>query len=325
MKSYIKNLGIFILVFIILFSFTSIDAKASSLIVKLNGTDVSDIAEAVLVDGRTYIPVRAFTELLGYQVSWDSKLKEATVTDYINTFKFYIDSKKVNFNESTLYMDSRALIINGRTYAPVRFVTEIFGYKVFWDSNTSTVNINEIPSYIVEEGDTLFLISEKLGIGIDSLMSWNQLNSDIINVGDKLYLEKAELNALDELKTNAVINYTDEELDWLAKIIYTEARDEPYEGLVAVGAVVVNRVESSRFPNEIYDVIFQKNQFTPVTTGLIYKIVPNNASYKAAEEALMGNDPTNGALFFNNPRISVSTFFSSKEVTIRIGNHSFYR
>ncbi len=324
MKKYIKCLTV-IIVFVFLISSFSIDGRASSINIKVNGQDFAQSGEAVIIDGRTYIPVRAFTELLGYYVSWNGKAREAIITDGIDTTKFYINSKKVYFNDKTLYMDSRAIIIDGRTYAPVRFVAEIYGHKVLWESETSTVFISEIPSYIVQEGDTLNIISQKTGIGIDYIMEWNSLSSDMLQIGDKLYLEPIQYKALDDLKTNAVVSYTDEELQWLAKIIYTEARDEPYDGLVAVGAVVLNRIEDKYFPNTIYDVIFQKSQFVPVTTGLIYNVNPDNDSFRAAEDALLGVDPTNGALFFNNPSISVSTYFNNKEPIIQIGNHCFYK
>ena len=86
MQKFTKDLIIFVLVMVIFFSYSSIDGKASSMIVKINGLDVSSSAEAVIIGGRTYIPVRAFTELLGYQVGWDNKLREATVTDNKNIF-----------------------------------------------------------------------------------------------------------------------------------------------------------------------------------------------------------------------------------------------
>ncbi len=96
------------------------------------------------------------------------------------------------------------------------------------------------------------------------------------------------------------ISYTDDELTWIAAVIRNEAGYEPYEGMVAVGAVIVNRVQSSRFPNTIYDVLHQKNQFGSNVDAIIAKrtsqITADNL--KAAKEALDGADPTNGKLFF---------------------------
>jgi len=93
----------------------------------------------------------------------------------------------------------------------------------------------------------------------------------------------------------------DKDLELLAKAIHGEARGEPYEGQVAVGAVVLNRVESDEFPNNLRDVIYQANQFSAVEDGQI-NLTPNETSYKAARDALYGRDPSLGALFFYNPK-----------------------
>lgn len=85
----------------------------------------------------------------------------------------------------------------------------------------------------------------------------------------------------------------------LARLIYAEARGENYTGQVAVGAVVLNRVESSQFPNTIAGVIYQKGQFSSVTDGQINLSVPKDSSaYKAAKEAINGSDPTNRSALF---------------------------
>ena len=85
----------------------------------------------------------------------------------------------------------------------------------------------------------------------------------------------------------------------LARLIYAEASGENYTGQVAVGAVVLNRVESSQFPNTIAGVIYQKGQFSSVTDGQINLSVPKDSSaYKAAKEAINGSDPTNRSTLF---------------------------
>ena len=117
--------------------------------------------------------------------------------------------------------------------------------------------------------------------------------------------------------------YPDNNLDWLAHIIHGEARGEPFEGQVAVAAVVLNRVKDSRFPNTIKEVILAQNQFTAVADGQFY-MTPNESSYKAAQRALSGEDPSRGALFFYNPKTArnVSWFKSLKELRT-IGSHVF--
>lgn len=113
-------------------------------------------------------------------------------------------------------------------------------------------------------------------------------------------------------------------VDLLARLINGEARGEPYKGQVAVGAVVMNRVKSSEFPDTISGVIYQKGQFSCVTDGQFNKAIDENSTvYKAAQEALNGADPTNGCLFFYNPKTSKSKWLYTRQTVITIGSHRF--
>lgn len=116
--------------------------------------------------------------------------------------------------------------------------------------------------------------------------------------------------------------YSDNDLILLAKLIYGEARGESYTGQVAVGAVVLNRVKSSSFPNTISGVIYQKNAFTAVNDGQI-NLTPNQTAKNAAKDALNGWDPTNGALYYYNPAIATSSWIFSRTTLTTIGNHVF--
>lgn len=119
-----------------------------------------------------------------------------------------------------------------------------------------------------------------------------------------------------------VISITNEELLLLSKLITGEARGESYEGQLAVAAVVVNRVKDSRFPDNIKDVIYQKNAFSVVKDGSI-NIKPTESAYKAAQEALYGEDPTNHAIYFWNPDIATCKWIKTLNPYMRIGNHVF--
>ncbi|OBZ17958.1 spore cortex-lytic enzyme [Bacillus sp. FJAT-26390] len=112
------------------------------------------------------------------------------------------------------------------------------------------------------------------------------------------------------------------ELDMLARIIYAEARGESYKGQVAVGAVVMNRMASSSFPNSIKGVIEQPRAFTAVDDGQ-YSLTPDKTAYQAAQEAVKGYDPTNGALYYFNPETATSDWIWSRKQTIKIGRHIF--
>lgn len=119
-----------------------------------------------------------------------------------------------------------------------------------------------------------------------------------------------------------VISITNEELLLLSKLITGEARGESYEGQLAVAAVVINRVKDSRFPNNIKDVIYQKNAFSVVNDGSI-NMQPTESAYRAAREALYGLDPTNQAIYFWNPDIATCKWIRTLDPYMRIGNHVF--
>lgn len=110
----------------------------------------------------------------------------------------------------------------------------------------------------------------------------------------------------------------------LARVINAEARGEPYQGQVAVGAVIMNRVKSAEFPNTIAGVVYQKGQFSSVTDGQINKAFENEAQVKkAAQEAYNGSDPTNGALFFYNAKTTKSKWLYTRPTLKVIGSHTF--
>lgn len=131
-----------------------------------------------------------------------------------------------------------------------------------------------------------------------------------------------------EIETNDFYNYKNfnaDEIEILASIINAEARGESYEGKVAVGAVIVNRVYHPSFPNSIKDVVYQAGQFTPVENGMI-NLSPNSDAFKAAYDAVGGIDPSKGSLYFYNPDKSRNpSFFASRTRVVRIGNHVFLK
>lgn len=112
------------------------------------------------------------------------------------------------------------------------------------------------------------------------------------------------------------------DLNLLARIIYGEARGEPYTGQVAVGAVVLNRVRHSSFPNTIAGVIYQKGAFDAVADGQI-NYTPNSTAIKAAQDALNGWDPSYGAIYYFNPATATNKWIWSRPSTVTIGNHRF--
>lgn len=132
---------------------------------------------------------------------------------------------------------------------------------------------------------------------------------------------KATLYALG-LPTGTTSSTANRDLDILARVIYGESRGEPYEGQVAVGAVILNRVADSRFPNSVAGVIYQPGAFDAVTDGQI-NLTPNDTAYKAARDALNGWDPTYGCIYYFNPATATSKWIWSRPLVVKIGRHNF--
>ena len=122
--------------------------------------------------------------------------------------------------------------------------------------------------------------------------------------------------------SGATSSYSNADIDLLAHLIYGEARGESYVGQVAVGAVVMNRIKSSSFPNTMSGVIYQSYAFTAVADGQI-NLTPNDTARKAAQDAMNGWDPTYGAIYYYNPKTATSQWIFSRQTTVTIGNHVF--
>lgn len=122
--------------------------------------------------------------------------------------------------------------------------------------------------------------------------------------------------------SNSSSSTNSSDLNLLSRLVYGEARGEPYNGQVAVAAVVLNRVKSSSFPNTIAGVIYQKGAFDVVSDGQI-NLTPNDTAKKAAQDALNGWDPTNGAIYYFNPSTATNKWIWSRPMTVTIGKHRF--
>ena len=124
------------------------------------------------------------------------------------------------------------------------------------------------------------------------------------------------------LAASSSSGYSSSDVTLLAKLIYAEARGEPYKGQVAVAAVVLNRVRSSQFPNTIAGVIYQRNAFSCVNDGQI-NLTPNAESKRAAQDALGGWDPSGGSLYYYTPSTASDSWIFSRTTVTVIGNHRF--
>ncbi len=114
------------------------------------------------------------------------------------------------------------------------------------------------------------------------------------------------------------------DIQLMARAINGEARGEPYEGQVAVGAVILNRVKDSRFPNSISGVIYQSGAFTAVADGQINAPISEGSTvYKAAQDAMNGWDPTSGCVYYFNPNTATNKWIWSRPLVTTIGKHRF--
>ena len=182
--------------------------------------------------------------------------------------------------------------------------------------------------YTVKSGDSLYLIAKKYGIKLNNLRKANNKWFDYIYPGQTLNLPATSSSSstvsakpvASTPATKATVSYTANDLDLLARTITAEAENQPYSAKVSVGAVILNRVKDSRFPNTIHDVIYEVNsghyQFTPVLNGAINSPA-SPESIRAAQDALRGVDPTNGAVYyFDNS--TTNTWLLSKPIASKI-------
>ncbi|WP_453996389.1 cell wall hydrolase [Bacillus nitroreducens] len=213
-------------------------------------------------------------------------------------------------------------------------------------------------AYTVQKGDTMSEIANRNGMSLNELAVMNPQieNLDLIYVGQEIHTEvtentpklteglnvqkKEEVEIVEEPEemiheekvetevksvSTASTNYqiSDADLDLLARIVRAEAQAEPFEGKVAVAAVVLNRVESSKFPDTIRGVIYQRGQFQPVRNGQINKPA-DEESIKAVRAALTEmRDIANDALFFYNPTIATNRWLDTRTTAVKIGRHVF--
>lgn len=229
-----------------------------------------------------------------------------------------------------------------KTTAMVLAIAVLLGISGFTIYKVESDNARTVAVAVISQGsrgETVKLIQQKLkrwgyyngaidGIygsatkkAVKSFQSKNGLTADGI-VGNKTLAALGISLSGSSQKSNSGTSYSNTDVTLLARLIYGEARGENFTGQVAVGAVVMNRVKSSSFPNTISGVIYQPYAFTAVADGQI-NLSPDATAIKAAKQAMNGYDPTYGAIYYYNPAIATSTWIFSRKTTITIGNHVF--
>lgn len=243
----------------------------------------------------------------------------------------------VEVNSEKIAFDVAPEIKSDTVYVPVRLISEALGLDCGWVSESSSADIEgsgvhltlypennsaylngkrkSVKSYI-KDGRLMAparFISESFGAKID----WDQTFYRVL-------ITKNGVNVPESLLDSS---YNQDEVYWLSKIIHAESVGEIMPGQIAVGNVVLNRVESKDFPNTIYSVIFDKAggvQFEPVINGTIH-LTPSHSAVEAAKRALMGENTAGNSLFFLNPKKAQSFWIvNNRPFFASIGNHDFY-
>lgn len=266
---------------------------------------------------RLYAPVRFMSEHLDAQVTWDAETNQAEIRSSDGHVIFIsAHSAEVERNGTSFWSDAAPIIRNDRLHLPVRLMVELLHMNVSLDADRSTVTIESVPLYEVQESDTVETIANDLKVDAELLRVYNGIHDgDDLTVGDQLAVVFSQL-----LQEN---EWTEEDIQLLAKIIQVEAGHESDKGKIAVGNVVMNRVESDQFPDTIEEVIYQPGQFPPALNGKLDNLEPSESSKEAAVKVLSGERIANHALYFYNPNVSKSVFFTSRKLDVEVGNHRF--
>lgn len=178
-------------------------------------------------------------------------------------------------------------------------------------------------TYLVQPGDSLYLIAKKYGTTIDALKKANGLSGSYLWVGQTLKIPTSGGAAT----VSGNLRLSQSDIDLLARLVTAEAGGEPYTGQVAVAATVLNRLKDPRYPNTVPGIVYQvdngRYQYSPVLDGRI-NLPASPSAYKAVQDALNGWDPSNGANGFYNPRKTNNQWVRSHPATASIGNHVFF-
>ena len=181
-------------------------------------------------------------------------------------------------------------------------------------------------TYVVQNGDTPYLIAKKYGITLAALLQANGLGyGSEIQPGQRLKIPQPASGS-GNTSSNS-FNLSQSDIDLLARLVTAESGGEPFEGQVAVAATILNRLRDPRYPKTIPGIIYQIDngcyQYSPVLDGRI-NLPAESTSYRAVQSALSGWDPSNGANGFYNPAKTDSQWVRSHPISASIGNHIFF-
>lgn len=172
-------------------------------------------------------------------------------------------------------------------------------------------------TYTVRRGDSLYKISRRTGVSLAAIRRRNGIWSNRLRIRQRIIIPTVRRNAVRHRPTRV-----SGDIYLLAKIIHAEAGAEPYVGKVAVGGVILNRIQHSKFPNTIAGVVYQPHAFESVSNGIVNRPASKD-SLKAARDALNGWDPSGGAIYFFNPAKTRNRWIWARRIINRLGKHVF--
>lgn len=200
----------------------------------------------------------------------------------------------------------------------VKLIPICFGLSKYGSTGEEVKSIQtKLKSWGYYDGDVDGIYGSKTFNAVKKFQKKNNLKVDGI-VGD----ETLKALGINSSKNSGQSSGNNSDLNLLSRLVYGEARGEPYQGMVAVAATVLNRVSDSRFPNSISGVIYQSGAYTCVADGQI-NLTPNEQSKKAAQDAINGWDPTYGCIYYFNPSTATSKWIWSRPQVLTIGRHIF--
>lgn len=241
----------------------------------------------------------------------------------------------VHVNGEAITMDAPVEVVDQTTYVSYWPVVKAFypDATAAWEEDRAVVRAEglymEIPTgtnYLIANGRYLYIPGgirlsgsiitvpvRTLGLALGLDVSWESESNTVVLTS----------NGSGPIEDGSTY-YSQDSLYWLSHIIFAESGNQPLDGQIAVGNVIMNRVRSPLFPNSIYDVIHQKNQFSPVRNGTI-SLEPRELSVIAAKLVLDGANTAGDSLYFINPRVSGNSWVARNRTHITtIASHAFY-
>lgn len=288
--------------------------------IRLDGEDVQDV-EYEFRDGVCYVTVSSFVSLMDSEAMVEEEngvviVNASTVTEIIPLEQEAEDVETVEMTEDTETADGTMDAEEEDAELTANVVTADLDMTAAAGADYFVAN-----GRYLYAADGLVQVNGRVAAPVRQLARVFNLTVGYDAEREQVLLDRKE-DAEPYLAAGASA-YDSDTLYWLSRIIHAESGNQPLEGKIAVGNVVMNRVKNPRFPDNIYDVLFQKNQFTPAASGSIYRD-PNWESVVAAMLVMDGAEVLPNALFFNG--VGARSYASrTRTYVATIGDHAFYK